>query len=54
MMVGDIIKEIENTPVENVSRYNELLAHYQKKETLLLLVKRGGIHKFVVIKKSEK
>jgi len=54
MMVGDIIKEIENTPVENVSRYNELLAHYQNKETLLLLVKRGGIHKFVVIKKSEK
>ncbi len=54
MMVGDIIKEIENTPVENVAHYNELLAYYQKKETLLLLVKRGGIHKFVVIKKSEK
>ncbi|HQQ51171.1 MAG TPA: PDZ domain-containing protein, partial [Spirochaetota bacterium] len=54
MMVGDIIKEIENTPVENVAHYNELLAHYQNKETLLLLVKRGGIHKFVVIKKSEK
>ncbi|MGB4269539.1 MAG: Do family serine endopeptidase, partial [Spirochaetota bacterium] len=52
MMVGDIIKEIENTPVENVDRYNELLKQYEKKETLLLLVKRGGIHKFVVIKKQ--
>jgi len=52
MMVGDIIKEIENTPVENVDKYNELLKQYEKKETLLLLVKRGGIHKFVVIKKQ--
>ncbi|MEJ5361416.1 MAG: Do family serine endopeptidase [Spirochaetota bacterium] len=52
MMVGDIIKEIENTPVENVDKYNQLLKQYEKKETLLLLVKRGGIHKFVVIKKQ--
>ena len=52
MMVGDIIKEIENIPVENVDKYNELLKQYEKKETLLLLVKRGGIHKFVVIKKQ--
>ncbi len=52
MMAGDIIKEIENTPVENVDRYNKLLKQYEKKETLLLLVKRGGVHKFVVIKKQ--
>ncbi len=52
MMVGDIIKEIENIPVENVDKYNELLKQYEKKETLLLLIKRGGIHKFVVIKKQ--
>lgn len=52
MMVGDIIKEIENIPVENSARYRELLAQYQNKETLLMLVKRGGIHKFVVIKKQ--
>lgn len=52
MMVGDIIKEIENIPVENVDKYNELLKQHEKKETLLLLVKRGGIHKFVVIKKQ--
>lgn len=52
MMVGDIIKEIENIPVENVDKYNEVLKQYEKKETLLLLVKRGGIHKFVVIKKQ--
>jgi len=52
MMVGDIIKEIENIPVENVDKYNELLKQYEKKETLLLLVKRGGVHKFVVIKKQ--
>ncbi|MFW5862168.1 MAG: Do family serine endopeptidase [Spirochaetota bacterium] len=50
---GDVIKEIEKSPVAGIGDYHRLLKEYKEKNTLLFLVKRGGVNKFVVVKKSE-
>jgi len=50
---GDVIKEIEKSPVADIGDYRRLLKEYKEKETLLFLVKRGGVNKFVVVKKTD-
>ncbi len=50
---GDVIKEIEKSPVADIGDYHRLLKEYKEKETLLFLVKRGGVNKFVVVKKED-
>jgi len=49
---GDVIKEIEKQPVANLGDYHRLLKEHKEKGTLLFLVKRGGVNKFILVKKG--
>ena len=50
---GDVIKEIEKQPVANLGDYHRLLKEYRDKGTLLFLVKRGGVNKFILVEKGD-
>ncbi|MEK7774038.1 MAG: PDZ domain-containing protein, partial [Deltaproteobacteria bacterium] len=47
---GDVIKEIDHKPVNNVKDYNRALAAVEKNESVLFLVMRGNNTLYVVIR----
>lgn len=47
---GDIIKEVNKTPVKNVKEYNLAIKKALKDENILLLIKRGRNSLYVIIK----
>ena len=49
LMAGDVIKELERTPVNTVKAYDDLIATLKGKKKILFLVARGGSHRFVVV-----
>lgn len=46
---GDVIKEVERTVVDSLKTYTDLIATLKSKKKILLLVARGGNHRFVVV-----
>jgi serine protease Do len=50
---GDVILEVDQDPVENVSSFNRKLETYKKGDTILLLVKRQGATLFLTLKVEE-
>jgi serine protease Do len=48
---GDLIKELNRQPIQNLEAYNRVMRDAKDAETLLLLVKRGERTFFVVVKK---
>jgi len=46
---GDVIVEVNRTPVENLDAYNKAVKNALKEDKVLLLIKRAGTSLFVVI-----
>ncbi len=49
LKAGDVLKEIDRMPVDTVKTYNDIVGNLMGKKKLLLLITRGGTHKFVVV-----
>ena len=49
---GDLIREVDHTAVSSVSEFNAAMAKAKGKDTILLLVKRGGASRFVILKQT--
>ncbi len=47
---GDLILEIDQEPVDNVSQFNRKVSDYKEGDTVLLLVKRGGSTLYLTLK----
>lgn len=47
---GDILVELDQKPVEGLSRYRELIRQYKKGDTILFLVKRKGSTLYLTLK----
>jgi serine protease Do len=54
MRPGDLITEVDHTPVGSVSEFHSAVAKAKDKDSILLLVKRGAASRFVIIKHKEK
>jgi len=52
LKVGDVIKEVNRTPVDNPDEFRQQLRQKASKDSLLLLVKRGGATFYVVLQKT--
>ena len=50
---GDVILEIDQSPVKGLEEFNGRIEKYKKGDTILLLVKRRGATVFVTLKVSE-
>jgi serine protease Do len=50
---GDLVIEVEKTPVKNTLDYNKALKELEKNRTILFLIKRGGAQQYVIIKVKE-
>ncbi len=46
---GDIILEVNKTPVSNVREYNEIVSKIEKNQEVLLLIMRGGSNLYITI-----
>jgi serine protease Do len=51
---GDLITEVDHTPVNSVSEFHSAVAKAKGKDSILLLVKRGDASRFVIIKAKGK
>lgn len=49
LQVGDVIKEIDNTPIRSSKEFYRLLRQKRKSSKLLFLIKRSGFQRFVVV-----
>jgi serine protease Do len=49
LMPGDVIKEVERSTVDSVKAYGELVGDLKGKRKVLLLIARGGSHRFMVV-----
>ncbi len=52
LMAGDVIKEVERSPVESVKDYDGITGSLKGKKKVLLLIARAGAHKFVIVDMS--
>jgi serine protease Do len=50
---GDVILEIDQSPVNNVDDFNSKIEKYKKGDTILVLAKRRGATVFLTLKVSE-
>jgi serine protease Do len=50
MKAGDVVLEIDQTPVRNVSAFTQKIAQYKKGDTILFLMKRGGSALYLTLK----
>jgi serine protease Do len=50
---GDVILEIDQTPVKNLDEFNHKIEKYKKGDTILLLAKRRGATVFMTLKVPE-
>jgi serine protease Do len=53
MKPGDVIMEIDQSPVKNLEDFNRKIERYKKGDTILFLVKRRGATVFLTLKVSE-
>jgi len=51
---GDLIAEVDHAPVSSASEFHSAVGKAKDKDSILLLVKRGGASRFVIIKQKEK
>ena len=54
LIEGDLIKEVDQRPVGTAAAYRSVLATLKTRTKVLLLVKRQGMNKFVVINRGPK
>ena len=47
---GDIILEVDQVPVRNITDFNKKMADYRSGDTILFLIKRGGVTTYVTLK----
>jgi serine protease Do len=50
---GDVILEIDQSPVKNLEEFNHKIEKYKKGDTILLLAKRRGATIFMTLKVTE-
>jgi serine protease Do len=53
LKAGDLILEIDQTPVKNLEDFNHKIEKYKKGDTILLLAKRRGATVFMTLKVTE-
>lgn len=51
---GDLITEVDRQPVTSVDEFQEALAKAKEKDSLLILVKRDGASRFVILRRKAK
>ena len=51
---GDLITEVDRQPVTSVADFRDVLAKAKDKESVLILVKRDGASRFVILRRKEK
>ncbi len=51
---GDLITEVDRQPVTSVNEFRDTLAKAKDKESVLILVKRDGASRFVILRRKEK
>ncbi len=47
---GDIILEVDQVPVQNITDFNKKMGDYKSGDTILFLIKRGGVTTYVTLK----
>ncbi|MBU4425436.1 MAG: PDZ domain-containing protein, partial [Proteobacteria bacterium] len=47
---GDIILEVDQTPVENLDQFNRKIGTYKERDTILFLIKRGEATLYLTVK----
>ena len=47
---GDVISEMNRSPVKNIGDYQNLLASVKKESSVLFLIKRGGTTIYIAVK----
>ncbi len=52
MRVGDLIREIERTPIADTKDYKSIMSEHRERKHLLLLIQRAGVNKYVVINRE--
>lgn len=50
--VGDLIREIERSPVADTKDYKALMTEHRERKHLLMLIQRAGVNKFVVVQRE--
>jgi len=53
MRVGDLVREVERKPIAGTKEYRAVMKEHADKKRLLMLIKRAGVNKFVVIQRGE-
>jgi serine protease Do len=51
---GDLITEVDRQPVTDVNDFQEALAKARDKDSVLILAKRDGASRFVILRRKEK
>jgi serine protease Do len=51
---GDLITEVDRQPVTNVNEFRGALAKAKDKDSVLILAKRDGASRFVILRQQEK
>ena len=51
---GDLITEIDRQPVTSMAEFRDALARAKDKESVLILAKRDGASRFVIVRRKEK
>jgi len=50
LRVGDLITEVNRTKVDSVREFNDALANLKGRDSVMLLTKRGGTSRFVIVR----
>lgn len=50
--VGDLIREIERTPVSDTKDYKSIMTEHRERKHLLFLIQRAGVNKYVVVNRE--
>jgi serine protease Do len=51
---GDLITEVDRQPITSVNEFRDTLTKAKDKESILILVKRDGASRFVILRRKEK
>jgi serine protease Do len=52
IIVGDLVREIDRKPVADTKDYRSIMKEGKDRKNLLLLIKRAGVNKFVVVNRE--
>ncbi len=51
--VGDLVREVERKPVPGTKEYRSVMAEHADKKRLLMLIKRAGVNKYVILRRGD-